>query len=198
MMETAVRVVQRADVIPLAGRAAFSLEKKRRFVEALGASKTQVQAVLDAGITTRRNSAGVIATRYMKDPVVRQMLADQADRRLKKADLKAVRVLEELRRLAFADIRDLFDNDWRLKHADDISDEAASILAAVERTTSGTRSTVKVKIQSKLHALELLARHFALLTDVVRVEDDQARIAALHAGRARAAAAKAARDAAGK
>jgi hypothetical protein len=53
---------QQADVIPLAGRAAFSLEKKRRFVEALGASKTQVQAVSDAGITTRRNSAGVIAS----------------------------------------------------------------------------------------------------------------------------------------
>ncbi len=51
----------------------------------------------------------------------------------------------------------------------------------------GHVDTVKIRFWDKLRALEMLAKHFALLTDMVKLETDEANIARLLAGRKRAA-----------
>jgi hypothetical protein len=49
----------------------------------------------------------------------------------------------------------------------------------------------KFKVWDKTRSLEMLAKHFALLTDVVKVTTDDENIARLMAGRKRAAEARA-------
>jgi hypothetical protein len=53
-----------------------------------------------------------------------------------------------------------------------------------------TDTIYKFKLWDKVRALEVLAKHFALLTDIVRVDSQAAQIAALLAGRKRAAECK--------
>lgn len=114
-----------------------------------------------------------------------------------KADLSAVRVLEELRRLAFSDVRALFDEQGNLRPLHTLNDEEAACIASLEvivknaQAGDGHTDTIhKIKVWDKTRTLELLAKHFALLTEVVRHDGDPAMVAALLAGRTRAAAAK--------
>ena len=52
-----------------------------------------------------------------------------------------------------------------------------------------TETVVKVKLTDRAKCVQMAAQHFALLTDVVRVELDGERIKLLYAGRVRAAVA---------
>jgi Terminase small subunit len=51
---------------------------------------------------------------------------------LVKTDLTAVRVLEEMRRLAFADVRTLFDEHGNLKAIHTLTDEEAACIASIK------------------------------------------------------------------
>ena len=91
--------------------------------------------------------------------------------------LTAVRVLEELRRVAFADLGAVFDEQGHLRPLHTLPREVRATLASVKTTkknlTSGDREqedVVEIKLWDKVRALEHLARHFALLTDVVQVD----------------------------
>jgi phage terminase small subunit len=100
-----------------------------------------------------------------------------------RAGITITRVLEELRRLAFSDMREVaswggFDG-VKLKMSDTLTDEAASAIAEVVDHTksrlelgSDTRPAaevldrqVRVKLHDKLAALTLLAKHLGLLKE---------------------------------
>ena len=62
----------------------------------------------------------------------------------------------------------------------------------IRNATAGDRHTetvVKVRPTDRAKYVQMAAQHFALLTDVVRIEHDAERIQLLYAGRVRAAAA---------
>jgi phage terminase small subunit len=113
------------------------------------------------------------------------------------ADLSAARVLEELRRLAFANARDYFDPETRdAKHPLDLTVEQGAALAGFEvliknaKAGDGVTDTIhKFKLWDKVHSLELLAKHFALLVEKVEVKSvtADARVARLVAARTRLA-----------
>lgn len=124
---------------------------------------------------------------------ISRAIAEKQAVQLKKADLSAARVLEELRRLAFSDVRALFDAHGNLRPLQDLNDDEAACIASLEvivknaQAGDGHTDTIhKIKVWDKTRTLELLAKHFALLTDVVRHDGDAALIAALAAGRQRA------------
>lgn len=94
---------------------------------------------------------------------------------LHKAELTAERVLEEMRRLAFSDLRQLFDAQGNLRPIHELTDEQAAAIASVEvvikNVAAGDKhvDTVhKVKAWDKPKALDMLGRHFNLLTEEVR------------------------------
>jgi phage terminase small subunit len=95
------------------------------------------------------------------------------------ATISAARVLEELKRLAFADIRELFDADGNLKALSALTDEQGSMLSSVEIIKKnlvagdGIFDTVhKIKLWDKTKALEMLAKYFGLLTERVEHSGD--------------------------
>jgi len=114
-------------------------------------------------------------------------------KQLSSAALSATRVLEELRRLAFSDARGFWNADGSLKKMADLTDEQGSVLAGFEAIIKnaaagdGITDTVhKIKLWDKPRALEMLAKHFALLTDVVQVEVGATLAARLTSARQRA------------
>lgn len=82
-----------------------------------------------------------------------------------KNEITTERVLREIARLAFADLREVMD--WgpggvSLRPSDKLSADAAAAIAEISETTNQTGGTLKVKLHSKVEALEKLAKHLSL------------------------------------
>lgn len=82
-----------------------------------------------------------------------------------KAELTAADILKALRQIAFADISKAFNSSGRLKNIHKIPKSTRIAIGGLEPTQSGT----KLKFNDRLRALEMLAKHFKLLTDVHEV-----------------------------
>lgn len=174
--------------------------KQQRFVAEYLIDLNATQAAIRAGY--KADSAKQVGSENLTKPDIKAAIASGKSQQLASAELSAARVLEELRRLAFVDLRGFFDDAGNLKPIQELSEAHGHALAGLEviiknaKAGDGVTDTVhKFKVWDKTRALEMLAKHFALLTDVVRVDDEQANIAKLLAGRKRAAeATKRARD----
>jgi phage terminase small subunit len=197
--------------------------KAARFAVEYALDCDGANAARRAGYAPR--SAAVTASRLLKKPDVRaavaaaqqaalaqraalvaeqqaalaaEAAAHERERQAVPQQLTAARVLEELRRIAFADIRTLFDAQGNLRPLQDLTADEAACIAGLDviiknaQAGDGQTDLVhRIKCWNKTQALELLAKHFALLTEVIRVEDDRTLIAKLEAGRQRAAEAHA-------
>ncbi len=132
------------------------------------------RAVIAAGYEPK--AARQQATVLLSNPSIQHAIATYHDR----ADIKAERVLTELRRLALSDMRDYAT--WgpegvRLKPSSGLSADAAAAVAEVSEhvvdipTKDGTitRRTVRFKLHDKGSALRDLARILGLLKDGLRV-----------------------------
>lgn len=93
---------------------------------------------------------------------------------VKREALSATRVLEELRRLAFADVGVLFDKDGNIRPIHELTREERASIAGLETVIKNaaagdghTDRVLKVKTWDKPRALEMLAKHFGLLTEKV-------------------------------
>lgn len=169
--------------------------KKALFVAEYLVDLNATEAAKRCGYSLR--TAYAQGHRLLKDAEISAAIAEGQAKRLATAELSATRVLEELRRLAFADLRTLFDASGNLKPISELTVEEAACIGGFEvikknaEAGDGIIDTVhKVKVLDKTRSLEMLAKHFALLTEVVRVDDDAARINALMDGRRRAADAR--------
>jgi phage terminase small subunit len=157
---------------------------------------------LNATAAARRSgcsekSAAAMGYEYLQKPHIAKLVAAGQAQQLARAELSASRVLEEMRRLAFMDIRQLFDADGNLRPIHLLTEEAAAAIAGMEviiknaEAGDGVTDKVhKVKLCDKTRALEMLGKHFKLLTDTVNVTADDALIERLLAGRKRAAEAR--------
>jgi phage terminase small subunit len=97
-------------------------------------------------------------------------------RKLARAELSADRVLEEYRRIAFSNVQQLFNDDGSLIPLRDLPPEVAAAIASMEVVMKNAAAgdgvvdrVLKVRMWDKPRTLNDLARHFALLTDVVQV-----------------------------
>jgi phage terminase small subunit len=147
--------------------------KEARFVAEYPIDLNGAAAAVRAGYAPK--SAKVTASRLLKKPAdqggaPRQGHAHVSRRRA--TNLTAARVLEELRRWRFGDIRALFDAHGNLKPLSTLTEEQASCIGGFEvliknaKAGDGVTDTIhKFKLWDKPKALEMLAKHFALLVD---------------------------------
>ncbi len=89
----------------------------------------------------------------------------------------------ELRRIAFADIRDYVEwdesNVWPIS-SDQISPEAARAIAGMTRSANGV---VQIKLHDKVRALDMLAKWGIIDPGAVRSPNFQTLLDRLHPGR---------------
>ena len=164
--------------------------KRDAFVAAYCETMVASEAARKAGYSERY--AAREGYRLLQIPEVAEAIRERKAKQLAAADLSAARVLEELRRLAFADVRSLFDDAGNLKQPKEWTPEAAAAVAAFEvvqrNLTSGdglNDTVIKVKSWDKTRSLEMLAKHFKLLVERVEVDAGDAVVARLLAARKR-------------
>ena len=146
--------------------------KQERFVH---------EYLIDLNATNAARLAGykhpnIQGPRLLVNVSIQERIKELKSKCLARVDVKAENVLLELGRLAFSDARRLFRSDGSLKTMEEMDDNTAAAIASVEvfeefRGTGENRTLVgytkKIRLWDKNKALENLAKHFKLLTDVV-------------------------------
>lgn len=148
--------------------------KQRRFVVEYLVDLNATQAAIRSGYSKR--TAGSIGQENLKKPEIAAAIQEAMGSRSMRTLVTADRVLEEIARLAFSDLRGFYTDDGRLKRPHELTADQVAALAAVEsfeeyegrgeeRELIGF--TRKVKLWDKRAALELLSKHLGLLKERV-------------------------------
>ena len=114
------------------------------------------------------------AYELLRKPEIATAVAEGKARQVSEANMSAVRTLEEMRRLAFSNVRRLFDEKGNLRPIHTLSEEDAACIAGVEvvkkNLTSGdgqTDTVIKIRLWDKPRSIEMASKHFGLLIDKV-------------------------------
>lgn len=126
-------------------------------------------------------SAHIQAVRLLEKQRVKDAIQAQLAPTFKKLEVTKDRILEELARLAFFDIRKCFNADGTLKEITELDDDTAAALAGmdvIEFGDAGDKEAMlkKFKVSDKKGALELLGKHLKMWTDKVEVSDDRPKV----------------------
>ena len=100
--------------------------REAQFVREYATDRNATAAAKRAGYH-RKSGAALIA----RPSILAQIRAGQA-KMLDKAELSAVRVLEEMRRLAFASVLDLFDAQGDMRPLHTLTREQAACISSIE------------------------------------------------------------------
>lgn len=142
--------------------------RQERFVEEYLVDVNATQAAIRAGYSPR--TAEAQGSRLLSNVKVQRVIAARMAERSKRTEIAADRVLFEIARLGFSDLRRLFHDDGRLKHPNEWDDDIAAAISSVEVVTrslgNGEVEYVrKIKLWDKGKALEQICKHLGLFRD---------------------------------
>jgi phage terminase small subunit len=151
--------------------------KQARFADEYLIDLNATQAAIRAGYSAR--NADKIGSQLLGKTRVSEEIASKMKEREQRTHITQDRVLQELARIAFFDIRKLYNDDGSLKRPDQLDDEAAAVLAGIDVTElQGSAEvdgegnikhipmfTKKAKVFDKTAALTLAMRHLGMLVD---------------------------------
>ena len=170
-------------------------EKQQRFIVEYRKDLNATKAAIRAGYS--KKCAHSQGPRLLENAEIKAALAESQAKALDRADLSADRVLEEMRRLAFSNVQDLFDEHGDLRPIQTLTREQAACISSLEVIMKNATArdgkidrVLKIKTWDKPKVMEMLGKHFALLTERVQIEASDTLIQALRAGRQRAAKAR--------
>jgi phage terminase small subunit len=146
--------------------------KQERFIAEYLKDLNATQAAIRAGYSA--HTANRIASENLSKPDVQAAVAEGQAKHLAAVDLTAIRVLEEIRRLSFSDTGALYDADGHLRPLHQLPPAVRACIASIKTTKKNLtvgdgaqEDVVEVRLWDKLRALEMAAKHFALLTERV-------------------------------
>ena len=150
--------------------------KQAAFVREYLVDSNGKQAAIRAGYTER--SAEVTASKLLRNPKVREVVEAGKAVVAERAEVEAVEVLRELKRIGFADPGRVLDADGALLPLHKMPEDIRRAISSVEveelfegkgeeRVQVGTLT--KVKFWDKPKSLELLGKYLKLFTDKVEL-----------------------------
>lgn len=158
--------------------------KQQRFVEEYMVDLNGTQAAIRAGYSAK--TANEIGSRLLTNVNVALALQKAMKERQNRTQITADRVLQELARLAFSDLRRAFNEDGSLKLPQEWDDDTAAAMAGVDTQTTSVSAgdeeaplsltTKKIKVFDKGAALTLAMRHLGMLNDKLEVTMPTVRI----------------------
>lgn len=148
--------------------------KQRRFVDEYLIDLNATQAAIRAGYSPKR--ADAIGYENLRKPDIADAVSAAMKEREERTHITQDRVLQELARIAFFDIRKLYNDDGRMKLPHELDDDAAAVLSGLDVTEEfqgrgedreQVGYTKKAKVFDKGTALTLAMRHLGMLTEKV-------------------------------
>lgn len=147
----------------------MTAQRREVFAAEYARTGDRTAAAEAAGYSPTGDAAGA----HLQDPIVRQKVTELNKAKMEAAGITAQRVMQELGRIAFLDMRKLFDAEGNLKPVHQLDDDTAAAVASIDsevrwegRGDAATPVTVKkVRTVDKMASLNLLAKHFKLVGD---------------------------------
>lgn len=144
--------------------------KQSLFVKEYLVDLNAKQAAIRAGYS--KKTAEVIGHENLSKPYLAAIIQEEMDKRSKRVEITADNVLNELAKLAFGNIKNLYDENGSLAHPQDLDDAvSATITEVTEKQVGSQEESVvlerKYKVADKKGSLELLGRHLKLFTDKI-------------------------------
>ena len=148
--------------------------KKRMFAKEYLVDLNATQAAIRAGYSEK--TAKSQGQRLLTDVDLQKLITQSMQKRSERVEVTSERVLAEIAKVAFSDVRKIFDESGALIRISDLDDEAAACIAGCEIVTVNrgegeVEYVAKVKMADKLKALELAGKHLGLFRDGSAVED---------------------------
>jgi phage terminase small subunit len=151
--------------------------KRRRFIQEYLIDLNGTQAATRAGYAA--GSADVTAARLLGDARVKQEIERKQAEIAMKMAITQEKVLRELAKIGFSDVRKLYDEHGNLRPIHELDDETAACLAGVETESKSCKTgdeededaqvivtTVrKVKRWDKVRALELIGKQIGMFVE---------------------------------
>ena len=171
--------------------------KQQRFVAEYLVDLNATQAAIRAGYSAK--TAKNIGHEHLTKPHIRSAIAVGKAKQLEEADITAKEVLQAMARLARVDVQSFYDDAGNPKPIQAWTPAQSAQVSRVETVTretgDGTTETVvKLGFWSKEKALDMLGKHFGVLTEQINLTVDVDMSRRLRAGRERNAVATRDRD----
>lgn len=149
--------------------------KQARFVEEYLIDLNGTQAAIRAGYSPK--TAEQAASRLLSHVKVAEELKLAMDKRSARTEITADRVLRELGKIGFSDIRKLFTPGGSLLPVSDMDEDVAACLSSIEITTRKVRGgsddevedVSKVRLWDKRAALVDIGKHLGMFTEKVEL-----------------------------
>lgn len=152
-------------------------DKQQRFVEEYIKDLNATQAAIRAEYS--EETAESQGSRLLSNAKVAEAIQKAKNRRSKRTEVSQDKVIKELARLAFSDLREVArwhaDNIGKISQVDlipgdKISTNAARALSEISTSNTQYGTNIKVKMHSKTKALELLCKHLGITADKLSVD----------------------------
>ena len=146
--------------------------KQQKFIVAYAECRNASQAAREAGYAA--DSSHVTGSQLLAKPNIHAACMELIDKSQKKAVLTLELLDQEIAKLAFADIRKLYDGDGNLLPVNQWPDDAAATVASIESVEEiegrGDERRVtgmlkKLKVWDKVSALTLAAKRLGAISD---------------------------------
>lgn len=140
--------------------------KHEAFAQGLAKGLSADEAYAQAGFKPNRGNASRLKANENISSRVNELL----DRSGERAEVTIARVLDEMRKLGFSDMRRAFDENGRLKRPEEWDDDFAASIASVEVVTRNigdgeVEHVHKIKVWDKNSALEKIAKHLGMFIE---------------------------------
>lgn len=152
-------------------------KREEAFAKSYAAHENGTKAATEAGYSKR--SAHSQSTVLLKRPEVQERIFALRMAASLRTNVTVDRVLLEMARVAFADVRNIFDDDGNLLPPKEWDDETAASIVGLDTTqsvlqiddrTQVTNHLSKVRRADKMAALDKLARHLQIYNDKITFE----------------------------
>lgn len=146
--------------------------RQQLFVTEYAIDHNGAQAAIRAGFS--KKGARVAASKLLAKGNIRAAIANLDGVRLAKADVTAQKVMDELARVAFSDMRRYAkwgSGGVTLNKAEDLSEDDARCVSEVSQTITAGGGSIKFKLHDKVTALTLLGKHLGMFPERLAIED---------------------------
>lgn len=147
--------------------------KQQRFVDEYLIDLNATQAAIRAGYSEK--TAAAIGAENLTKPAVAEQIAERQAAIAAKLEVNQERIVAELAKIGFGDIRSLFDDSGRLKRIEMLDEASAATLSSVEVTTRRVAGSdrddpeyedvTKIRLWDKRAALVDLGKHLGMFVE---------------------------------
>lgn len=141
--------------------------KQQMFVKEYLIDLNATQAAIRAGYSAK--NADVIGNQLIGKTLVSNAIQAAMEKRSTRLEITADKVLQEIAKLAFANLQDFYDENGSLKDIHTLPRDVAVALSSSKINLTEACAVQEIKLHDKKGSLELLGRHLKLFTDKTEI-----------------------------